>query len=170
MARGRFVTTLLFWFMFIAGGGALFACLFLPAWLELRALREAYTADRRHTLELERQLARVTKQIEHIQSDPAYLERLAQEEFGTETPGVQRVPVEIAGSEAAAEAAAASATAQPESFEAALERATKRNPFLAIFVLDTTRPIVMVMAGVVLVSAFVLVCREADQPREARRR
>ena len=170
MARGRFATTLLFWFMFLAGGGALFACLFLPPWLELRALREAYAADRQHTHKLEQQLERVTKQIEHIQSDPAYLERLAQEEFGTETPGVQRIPVEIADNAAPTEANAAPTSQPDESFEAALERATQRNPFVAIFVLDATRPIVMVMAGVILVAAFVLVCRDADRPRKVRRR
>ena len=170
MARGRFVSSLLFWFMFIAGGGALFACLFLPPWLELRALREAYAADRRHTQHLEDQLARVTKQIEHIQSDPAYLERLAQEEFGTETPGVQRVPVEITEDDVPIEANAATTSSEPnDSFEVALERATRRNPYVAVFVLDATRPIVMIMAGAILVAAFVLVCRDADRPQEPKR-
>ena len=147
----------MFWVMFLGGGVSFFACLFLPAWLENRALRQEYDAARERIAELEEELTRVARQIEHHQSDPAYLERLARKEFGTHTPGVEIIPVETATS--VPTSAPSAAARGDEELAQALEQATRTNPVVAVFVLEQTRPVVMGMSGVLMVVAVVLLVR-----------
>jgi hypothetical protein len=143
--------------MLLVGGGALFACLYLPPWLELRVLRQVHAAAQQRIAGLEADLARVEKQIEHLRDDPAYLERLARQEFGTETPGVEMIWVET--SQPTASQAASAPTAAPErdeDFAATLERATRNSPFVSVFVLSETRPLVMIMSGALMAAALML--------------
>jgi hypothetical protein len=151
--------TLLFWLMFLAGGAALVACLVLPPWLEVRALRKAHALAQQRIAELEADLTRVSKQIEHLQSDPAYLERLARKEFGIETPGIEWVEPPTRPMTQPAPTPAGTPPERGQELATALEHATHSSPFVAVFVLDETRPIVMVMAGVVMLMALVLLLR-----------
>ena len=165
MARSNRGTTLLAWLMFLLGGMALFACLFLPPWRELRAQRHAYADAQRRIAELEDRLTRVTRQIEHLGSDPAYVERLARKEFGTETPGVEFKPVVIQ-QHAGSQPDPGTDTPPRDKLATSLERATYTSPFVSVFVLDETRPIVMAMSGVLMLVALVLLLRRGtpNQP------
>jgi len=158
MSRSSVFAGIVGWLMLLAGGTALFACVFLPPWLEIRELRAERDAAREQVARLEEQLTRVTKQSEHFRSDPAYLERLARKEFGTVAPGVEIIPVEPE-LEQLPPASASDGTASDDELAAALEESTRTNPLVAVFVLDTTRPIVMAMSGVVVVMALVVLVR-----------
>jgi cell division protein FtsB len=151
-------TTLFSWLLFFAGGAALFACLYLPAWLELRALRREHFAARTRIEQLEQRLTSVTKQIEHLRDDPAYIERLARKEFGTETPGVEIIPIETP-EQTTSQPSSAPASAVQDGGATKLERAARKNPLVAVFVLNETRPIVMAMAGVLMLVALVMMYR-----------
>jgi hypothetical protein len=50
-------------------------------------------------------------------------------------------------------------SAQSEPLAVALEQASHTNPFVAVFVLDQTRPIVMAMSGALMIMALVLLIR-----------
>jgi len=157
MARANAGTTFLPWLMLLIGGASLFACVLLPPWLELRALRQEHAAAQRHIADLEGRLARASRQIEHVQSDAAYIERLAREEFGVETPGVEIIPVETRQNTTGESAAPPGPP--PDEFATTVERAAHTNPLVAVFVLNQTRPIVMAMSGVIVIVALVLLIR-----------
>jgi len=161
MARSNRGATLLFWLMFLAGGTALFACLFLPLRLEVRTLRRAHALAQQRIVELEEDLTRVAKQVEYLRDDPAYLERIGHREFGIEPPGVEIVWIETPENPTT-QPTSASALANNERREqlaTGIEQATRTSPFVSVFVLDETRPIVMAMSGVVVVVALVLLLR-----------
>jgi cell division protein FtsB len=158
MARANGSTTFFPWLMLLIGGASLYACVFLPPWLELRALRQEHADAQTRIADLEKRLAAATRQIEHMQSDPAYIERLARKEFGTETPGVEIIPVETRQGTVDEPAAAPPATPREE-LATTVERAAHTNPLVAVFVLDQTRPTVMAMSGVIVIIALVLLLR-----------
>jgi hypothetical protein len=159
MPRAGAGTTFLSWLMLLAGGVSLFACVYLPPWLELRALRQEHAAASAYVDRLEQRLARATKQIEHMQSDPAYLERLAHREFGIQPPGVEVIPVEARATTTSPATPGPRAETPAAELAADLERATETSPLVSVFVLDQTRPVVMVMSGVLMIVAVVLLNR-----------
>ena len=160
-------TILLAWLMFIMGGAALAVSLILPPWIEARELRREQVEARRRIGELEKQVKRVSRQIDHMQNDPAYLERIGREEFGIETPGVEVVPVAVA----AAPEESPDATADPDGgFSASLERAAHENPLVSVFVLDQSRPVVLGMSGVLVAAAIVMLASGGGTPAGTRRK
>jgi hypothetical protein len=82
MSRPSLANTLLFWFMLILGTAGLAPCLALPAWLERQAQIECLRAREIYLAGLQQRLVTVRKQIEHLNDDPAYIIRLAEEDFG----------------------------------------------------------------------------------------
>lgn len=78
----------LFWVMLIAGFATLAPCLLLPAWIDYQQARAARDAKRREIDFWKARIAGQQREIEHLHSDPAYLERLARAELGMETPGM----------------------------------------------------------------------------------
>ena len=144
--------------MLLIGGASLFACVLLPPWLELRALRQEHADAQTRIADLEDRLARATRQIEHHHTDPAYLARLNREVFGTETPGVEIIPVETRQNTTDEPASTPPATPRDE-FATTVEHAAHTNPLFAVFVLSQTRPIVMAMSGVIVIVALVLLIR-----------
>ncbi len=139
MSRSRYGTVLLAWLLVGMGGAALAACLILPPWLEVRALRGEQQRAEAQIDALKRQVDELARQIEHLQSDPAYLERIGRTEFGFTPPGVELIPVEAVES-----AAQTQSVAQPPlTLAERVEAATRENPLVAVFVLDQSRPFVM---------------------------
>ena len=143
--------------MVVAGGAALFVSTYLPPVLELRALRAEYEATQKHVAELEERLLRVTKQIEHTRDDPAYWERLMYKEFGTATPGVKGVPVDVRPSPIEAEPGGATEPSGAAVGE--LEETVWSHPVLAVFVLDETRPLVMTISSIVVLTSIFIMFR-----------
>jgi len=158
MARSNTGANILALCMLLAGGGSLFACVYLPPWLELRALRAVHAAEHRRVVALEEHVIRLAKQIEHIRTDPAYMERLARREFGLETPGVEVIPVEVR-QDPTADGAERTEAPPADEFADELEHAVQTNPFIAVFVTDATRPVVMGMSGVVVLFGVFLLTR-----------
>ena len=154
----------MFWLMFLTGGASLAACVILPAWLEHQAALEAVTDARGRVERLQRRLEVYDKQIEHLQVDDAYLERLARKEFDLPSAGVTTVRIE---SESADESAAdvdrgAAAAGEPfPELSAFVERALARYPLTRVFVFDQTRPIVMAMSGGLVLASMLLLGHSA---------
>jgi len=158
--------------MALTGVAALAACLILPPWLEHQAALQLHTEARQHVAELEARLQILEKQIAHLRDDPAYVERLAHEEFGITAPGVQTILLDR--SESAASQAAGTdtrpATVAPDTRPATVvssedespdlstlvAEALERRPLVSVFVLEQTRPIVMAMSAALLLAAVLL--------------
>ncbi len=180
MARSGRGAALLFWLMALTGIAALAACLILPPWLEHQAALQLHADARRHVAELEARLQVLEKQIAHLRNDPAYVERLAHEEFGITTPGVQTILLDRSASAAShpadpnrdrqraasdpnrARKKAARNTpaddygAEPPELSTLVAELLERQPLVSVFVLDQTRPIVMAMSAALLLAAVLL--------------
>jgi hypothetical protein len=163
MARSSRGATLLFWLMALTGTATLAACLILPPWLEHQAALRAHADARRHVAELEARVQVLEKHIAHLRNDPAYVERLAHEEFGITTPGVQTILLdrsEGAASDPASEDTSAGTVGpgeeQTPDVSALVTEALECRPLVSVFVLDQTRPIVMAMSAALLLAAFLL--------------
>jgi hypothetical protein len=155
--------TLLFWLMALIGGAALAACLVLPAWLEHQAALQLHWQAEEQVARLEARLRVVQKQIGHVRHDPAYVERLADGEFGLTTPGVQTIALDRQDSSASQPTAADMAThtlplndVGERDSSRLVGDVLKRYPAASVFVLDETRPIVMAMSAVLLLAALLL--------------
>jgi cell division protein FtsB len=163
MPRSGRRVTLLFWLMALTGGAALAACLVLPAWLEHQATLQLHAQARQQVADLETRLQVVEKQIEHLRHDPAYVERLAHEEFGLTAPGVQTIVLDRADSLASQPTTANVAGPTPSPSDESKRGSSRlvgdvleRYPAASVFVLDETRPIVMALSATLLLGALLL--------------
>lgn len=158
MSRSSASSTLLFWIMFAGAGLCLAACLVLPAWLELRALRIAYAQAQANVQELEHRLTRFEKQIEHLKNDPAYVERLARKELGLDKPGVETIPLPPPEEDSLV---ATSPPVEEAPLESLIALAAKKTPWVSVFVSEETRGHVMLLAGATLLLSIVLLHRSS---------
>jgi len=165
MQRPDAATTTLALLMLLVGGGALFACELVPAWLEYREARQVLAAAQRQYAQLEQRLIRVNKQLEHLERDPAYVERLARQDFGLHTPGVERIRIDVS-----AKAGQANAEGRMPAGTEPAGAPAQHNPLVAVFVLEQTRPILAgLSAGMVLIALLLLsVPRRVAKPASDR--
>lgn len=148
MARGTRLETLLFWLMALGGAAALVPCLVLPPWLEYQAqLQRRQAAITQHAA-VERQVEIVEKQIDHLQNDPDYVRRLAEQGYA---PRVEPPPEP----DAAPDTSDDDATLLPE-LSHVVRRLMDRYPATWIFVDPRTRLPLMALGGALLVSAVIL--------------
>lgn len=159
LRRSQPAVTFLFWFMFLVGGTALLACVYLPLWLENRELRRVMDAYQSRLTEQEDRLLGLEKQIEALQNDPAYFLRQVRKEFGLATPGPRGMNVEPADISVDGETATSQPSPEAEKVAIAVESAARTNPLVSVFVLPETRPYVMAMSGVLVVVALALLNR-----------
>lgn len=165
----RSFEAILFWSMALVSGAALALCLLLPPWIEYQAeLQRRQIADAQLAV-IEQRLASARRQIDHLRDDPAYVLRLARQEFGqaVDTPGTETMWIDADPSTDAPPPPATTAPASerdvlPE-LSAVLSEMTQRYPHVSLFVSDATRPGVMLMATILLLTAVVLLGR----PRRA---
>ncbi|RMF70776.1 MAG: hypothetical protein D6744_18950 [Planctomycetota bacterium] len=157
--RQALFANLLFWGMLLVGGGALAACMLVPAWLDYQAARQAAWAAHARNDALARRITAQQLQIAHHQRDPQYNERFIRQEFRIPTPGVQVVTVEADPTGIVAPADDAERAHRPAEpvFPAKALATARRSPLLAVFVLDQTRPAVMALAGALLTGALCLI-------------
>ncbi|MDX2199726.1 MAG: hypothetical protein SF069_12240 [Phycisphaerae bacterium] len=163
------LNTLLFWIMIALGAALLAPCLLLPPWFEYQAVRQLGEQRAARVEELRQQL-KALEQQNKFRDDPAYLERLAREEFGI---GLTDAQTHRIRPEALEQAAAVVATLEPDSQPAAVSAAAElaakidelvqSHPEMRLFVAPRTRSIFMVLGGSTLLVALVLLCRQLPE-------
>jgi len=159
MSRG--LETLLFWVIALAGFVALAPCLVLPPWLEYQAQLVRRKEADEYVAALKARAEGKQKQIEHLQHDEAYLLRMAQQEFGMaiRTPNSETVFIgpSPAGSEPPGGVGPTIADdpnvcdVLPELSEF-IEKASARYPYTRLFVQDSTRPVMMGIGALLLLT------------------
>jgi hypothetical protein len=179
MARASVLDTVLFWLMMLLGAAPLVPCLVLPAWVERQAQIECLQAHREYLAGLEYRLQTARKQIEHLQNDPAYVLRLAEQDFGAslKVPNVETIRIEPGPAAEDASGCHGDATrrhATPtDRFDNELfpqlgvfiDQVMQRYPHAQVFLDGRTRPLIMLMGGVLLLAGILLL--GTPQPRPA---
>ena len=164
MTRPSVANTLLFWLMLILGTAGLAPCLVLPAWLERQAQIECLRAREVYLAGLQQRLEVVRKQIEHLNDDPAYIIRLAEEDFGRaiKVPDVETIWID-AGSPDAPSPPPAPVEASPSEadqlwpeLDTFIDAGMRRYPEAQLFLDSRTRPWIMGTGGGLIVLAIVL--------------
>lgn len=180
MARASVLNTVLFWLMVLLGAAALAPCLLLPAWLERQAQIECLHAREAYVETLRQRLQTAHKQIEHLNDDPAYILRLAQQDFGgaLKVPDVETIPIEP-GTAPDATAPQPPMPDKPPADEdqvlpdltVFVEQTMYRYPYAWMFLDDQTRPVLMILGGVLLLNGVILLGlangRRPAKPRPA---
>lgn len=168
MNGNRVFAGLLFWGMSLVGGLTLIPCVVLPPWFEYHASLRQYQAEAARIATLERKLARLEKQVDHQQNDPAYAERQVQLEFGLPAPGEQFIlpdaPARIVARDdvTAADAGAALPEDSPVPAIASLvDDMMQRYPLTRLFILEPIRTVLMILGGALLLAAIILLGRGA---------
>jgi hypothetical protein len=165
----RSLETLLFWFMTLAGVAALAPSLILPAWLEYEAQLERRQVAEAQVAAQQFRLQAVQKQIEHLRNDPAYVMRVAQQEFGRSIDGAKSETIYVDPSPDESDPqppALAPAGLDPNDpdqiipeLSAFLEQMVQRYPHTYLFVHSRTRPVLMAAGGLLILTAVVLLGR-----------
>ncbi len=179
MTRPSLVNTALFWLMLLLGTAALAPCLVLPAWLERQAQLECLRARAAYLEALQQRLQVVRKQIEHVNDDPAYVLRLAEQDFGNaikvpevETIWIDNGPAPGETSAPQQRSPTVSAGAAPELWPELgvfVERAMQRYPQAHLFVDERTRPWLMGTGGMLILAGIVLLGAGANRPEDTAR-
>lgn len=159
MARTTVAGSVLFWLLLLAGTALLAPCLLLPAWLEQQAEREWLVAYQAHVAALQYRLRSVQKQIQHLQHDPAYVLRLAEQDFGElKVPHIETVRIEPSPPETDAEppapAVAESASERLPELASFIEALLQRHPRTAAFLDQRVRPWLLGLGGGLIVAAI----------------
>ncbi len=154
MSRPGPLNTLLFWFMVLAGTAVLAPCLILPAWLERQAQLECLQAQAEYKAALEQRLRAVRTQIDHLNNDPAYLLRLAEQDFGgafrlpnVETIQIAPGPASVAPASPPPAAAVLPDEALLPEIDRFLEGVMRRYVYAQVFVDGRSRPLLMALGG-----------------------
>lgn len=164
MNRSSPAITLLFWTMFVVGGLSLAVGMILPVWLEYRAEISRRDEAYRRLEDVKEQLVALERRIDHLQNDPAYLERVASREFGFGTPPTEEaVAVEIVETPTSGPVLL-EAQGPADRVVAVIDEATQTHPLLRLYLLNATRPIVMGMSAGLLAAAILLLGRNIVRP------
>lgn len=164
LARATGLETLLFWLMALTGGAVLAPCLLLPPWLEHEAQRERYAAALANREAARLAAERAERDMQFLKDDPAYVLRLAEQEFGLGPANMITVPVGPTPPEhpdvpvpglATRPSDAPAAPLLPELTEF-VARVQARYPYTDYFVRNPSRTVFMIVGGGLLVTAIVL--------------
>jgi hypothetical protein len=169
--------TFLFWFTMLGGTAVLAPCLILPAWLDRQAQAAYLQAQQEYVAALRGRLEAVQRQVEHLNNDPAYVLRLAQQEFGPifAVPNVETILVAPPETESAALADLShEPPAPPElsldplpNLDQFVDEALRRYPHTQVFVDEHTRPTLLVVGGGLLLAGVVLFGLVGERARPA---
>ncbi len=176
MARARGLETLLFWLMALAGGAVLIPCLLLPPWLEYQAQRERYAVAKANQDAARLAAERAEREIQFLREDPAYVLRLAEQEFGLGPANLVTVPVGPTPPEhpdvpipgPAAHPPDASAPALLPELTEFVARVQARYPYTDFFVSEPSRTVFMIVGGGLLLTAIVLLGNAGQREEPAR--
>ncbi len=166
----------LFWTLIIMALAGLAPCLIFPAWMDYQKALRLRAVRLNSSQRLAAEVAAQQKQITHLHIDEAYRERILHEEVGLDPPGIETIlvdrrrrPNEPAGP--TRPSLRRFAPSDDDRFPALTTIATsalKRYPnWTHVFILDETRPLVLGMSGVLLVSAILLLGKRQrpERPR-----
>jgi hypothetical protein len=163
---------LMFWLMVLLGGALLAPGLILPAWLEYRASVDLRTLRQHQVDARQAEITKLRIQREHLETDDAYVLRVAREDLNIETPGVQRVRVEPEpGTEddvgAVGPPGAPNEKDDPvPELSALVEELMVRYPLaVRVFLRPETRPPMMFIGAGLVVTAVVLLGAPAGRQR-----
>jgi len=166
MTRANAIGTLFFWLMLALGAAGLAPALILPAWLEHQQARAALAAQQAQVADLEQHLRAIEKQIDHLNTDPAYLLRLAEQDFGhLRVPNVETI--RVAPGTTSEEPPAPEQSPAPLTDISVLEldryvdEFVRRYPHAYLFVDPQARPILMLLSGALIFTAIVLLGRSS---------
>jgi hypothetical protein len=171
MSQPTKLSALVFWAMVLLGGAVLAPCLILPAWLEyeasldLRALRQQQVERRQAEVE------KLRKQREYLETDEAYVLRLARDNLNIEIPGAQQIVVDpspLAGSSATTAPAGPSSRPADElvpELSALVENLMQRYPLAQVFVHPKTRPPLLFIGAGLILTAIVLLSAPAARSK-----
>ncbi len=173
MTRPSAVNTLLFWLMLLLGTAALAPCLVLPAWLERQAQLACLQARQAYLDGLQARLRTARIQIEHLNNDPAYILRLAEQDFGgaIKVPDVETIwidpgplPADATGPPVAAGSPPAESPEPlwPE-LDDFIDQGVRRYPEAQLFLDERTRPWLMGTGGGLIVAAIILLGLVGDR-------
>jgi hypothetical protein len=167
MNRSNPAITLLFWTMFVVGGLSLAVGMVLPVWMEYRTELARRDEATRRLEEVQRQLVALERRIDHLQNDPAYLERVASREFGLGSPTTPNsVAIEIVENPASGPVLL-EAQVPGQRVTAIIDEATQTHPLIRLYLLRETRPLVMGMSAGLLAAAIILLGR--NLPRSSQK-
>ncbi len=166
MKTASSIGTLFFWLMLLLGAGGLAPALILPAWLEHQQARAALAVQQVQVAELEQRLQAVEKQIDHLNIDPAYLLRLAEQDFGNlRIPNVESIrvaPGPVAEEPPAVEQPYLPADTPVPELDRYMAEFVDRYPQAYLFVDPQARPILMLLSGTLIFTAVVLLGRSSS--------
>ena len=173
MSTQRQAGNLLFWFMLLTGGVILAPALILPAWLEYQASLDLRARRAEQVARWEAEITKLRKQREYLETDEAYVLRLAHEDLNLNVPGVERIPVnpdefadlpEINTPEQ--DAPQPPEELAPE-LSALVEHVLERYPLAGMFLWPQTRPSLLFIGGGLVFTAVALIgepARKAESP------
>ncbi|MEW6249349.1 MAG: septum formation initiator family protein [Planctomycetota bacterium] len=174
MSGWKGLRELLFWIAALLGAGILAPSLILPAWLDHQAQREYLAAHQAYVAALQYRLRATRTQIEHLEKDPAYVLRLARQEFGRSMALPGGEPIRVAPDGETTDEGLSAAIAEagdpqdvlPE-LSAVAARVMQRYPHVHMFI-DGRRGPLMALGGVLVLMAVLLMGLTDGDP--ARRR
>jgi len=157
--------SLMFWLLIGLAAIGFVPCIVLPIWRDYQALALAAQAEERLVAELRADVQRQKRTLEAIRTDPAAGVRLAQRELAYYRPG--QLEVHVPGVPAV-KATAVVQPLEPVEPPASVARLLGRLPaanYDRIFCRGPTRTVIMLLAGGLVVSAFVLYSPRPDTRR-----
>jgi hypothetical protein len=168
LRRNSPLGTLLYWLLLVFSGAALAVSAILPAWLDYRGTEQIELHRRQVLAQVQQRAELIDRQLEHLQTDPAYIERVAREESRAEIAGVEKIYVQNAS-----EAGNADLTSEDiresgphAELAARVDKLVAQTPWFGIFIDSATRPIVLgLSAGVFLVTLILLALRPVSAAR-----
>ncbi len=162
MTQPNPAATLLYWAMVLAGGLLVAPCLILPAWIEYQAALDLRGLREQQVQQREAEIEQLRRQREHLETDDAYVLRLASESLNVEIPGVERIPIEPSPVDPEAALEAEIEETPPDEIvpelSALFEQALQRYPLARLFILPRVRPALLFTGGALIVAAIVLLC------------
>jgi cell division protein FtsB len=147
----------MFWVLIALAAAAFAPCVILPAWRNYQSVARVEQQVRADVQRAEGELERQRRRADALRGDPAVIARVAQRELGYRKPGEVSVAL---GAEPPSDAAipppVAMEPVEPPPIVVGLVRRLPSLDYDAVFCDGPTRAIIMVLAGGLVLAAFVL--------------
>jgi cell division protein FtsB len=147
----------LFWVLIALAAAAFAPCVILPAWRDYQSVARVEQQVRADVQRAEGDLERQRRRADALRRDPAVIARVAQRELGYSKPGEVSVALGTTPpSDAATPPPVPLDPVEPPPIVAGLVQRLPSLDYDAVFCDGPTRVIIMVLAGGLVLAAFVL--------------